>query len=103
MRHAIRDMDSGKVKLSAEAEAEAEQTGALAHELSLILLPFMQLHSGAPPEVVGVALIQRAAIHVMASYDMSPADFGALAERIAEAFQDEARELRKKSLSVGQG
>lgn len=103
MRHAVRDMEAGKMKLSAEAEAEAEKNGALAKELSVILLPFMQLHSDAPAEVLGAALLQRAAVHMMASYEMSPADFGALAEAIATSFQDEARELRRKALSVGQG
>jgi hypothetical protein len=103
MRHAIRDMEAGKIKLTVDAEAEAEKHGALAKELSLILLPFMQRHSDAPAEVVGTALLQRAAVHLMASYDMSPTDFGALAEAIAVSFQEEARELRKKALSVGQG
>jgi len=102
MRQVIAEMDRGK-KLSPEQEAEADKSAALAHELSQILLPFMALHSEAPPDVVGVALLQRAAVHLMAGFDMSPADFGAVAEAIATAFQGEAKELRRKALSVGQG
>jgi hypothetical protein len=99
MRQIVREMKSGKIQLSPEQEANTDRTVDLVEELSQILLPFMLAHSEVPPEAVGIALLQRAAIHMMASHEMSPDDVAVLTKEIAENFQDEARRLRQQVLS----
>ncbi len=106
MRQAVRAINAG-VKLPAELEGEVDRDAAWSVELSdrvrrEVLIPWCHEHAEAGPDIAGGALIQVAALHLMAGLGMGPDDFGEFARATAELFKDEARAIREQVKRRGQ-
>jgi hypothetical protein len=67
-----------------------------------VLIPFTAKRREATDAVVP-ALLQIAALHAMAGFEMGPDDFAAFAHRVAEHYQPFAREIREKGEAIARG
>ena len=103
----VDEIRRGAVEGTPAFEAEVERDTALTVELhqavqEKALLPFLAEHGDVGAEIVALALLRIAAIHIMAAWGMGPMDFAELARSVADETQGDAKAVRAKAEQMGQ-